>query len=210
VLQFTPDYAHLNMSARDVHRMPLLEVRTSLQNGLILVLAGPLLVLVTFLPTNAGATVRVFAFLFGVTSTGFGIRLLRNPAVLIKVTELGIMVHANREGVSVSPSVFRDLFIPWERVESMKYFNQKQARAADLSWVGAWGAYTDPCIVLRVRMEPDWPPPGTMRHDSRTRKAKPGEIYINASVCSPGGAQLWNRIKEIGALHTAAVSSNEP
>jgi hypothetical protein len=199
----------LSMSAHDAHGMSLLQVRTALRNGVIGVLLGPLLVLIAFLPTNASWVFRVFVFLFGVTITGFGIRRLGNRAVLMKVTELGILVHANIEGVWVSPSLLQDLFIPWQRVEWMKYFNQKQAREAGLTWVGEWGGYTDPCIVLRVRMDPDWPPVGTLRHDLRTRKAKPGEIYVNASVCSPGEEQLWDRIKAMGALHSVLVSPNE-
>jgi hypothetical protein len=106
------------------------------------------------------------------------------------------MLYANAQGVC--PLLAQDLFIPWQRVPSMAYFNQRQARLADLTWVGEWGGgFADPCIVLKVDMDPGWPPPASMRHNSRARKAKPGEIYLNASVCWPGGEELWKRLKAV-------------
>jgi hypothetical protein len=176
------------MTAHDASGMPLLQVRTARYYGLVLVLAGPLLVLIAFLPTNVGAVIRTFAFLFGVTSASFGIRLLRNRGVLIEVTELGIVVHANVDGVSISPS------LPVHSVAACRTDElfQPSAGACGRSHLSrGMGGYTDPCIVLEVRMDRNWPPPGTLRHDLRTQKAK-----LSQCVC-------------VLAKRTAVVGSNQ-
>jgi hypothetical protein len=134
-----------------------------------------------------------------------GIRKLRKRPVMMVVTREGIMIRANADGVCISMSLLRDLFIPWERIECLFYLSSKQVQAEGL-WLasGGWGK-ADPVIVIRIRRDAVWPPSGTLRHDVTTQNARPGEVYVNGQEGSPGGAQLWERLRTIARQHGVSL-----
>jgi len=174
---------------------------------LIWLLAGSLFMLASLVPGRTAP--RVFALLAGIALVGFGIRELRSQSVLLEVTERGIMIFASMGGAGLSNSLRRDLFVPWERVKSVGYPTENQMLAAGLSWPSTSGGFPNPCIVLKARMDPQWPPPGTLRDDFLTRNARPGEIYIRARGCSPSEADLWNRMKAIVTQYGVKVAADE-
>jgi hypothetical protein len=157
-------------------------------------LFGGLLVTLAVPPSRGTGIV---ALLFGFALTAMGIRGTMQRTVLIEVTERGIMFYANADGISVSFSLLRDLFIPWERLEAMRFLTLKQVIAEGLVLVVGGGAVKPGCIALQLRMDPFWPPSGTLRQSGIIRRGKPGEIYFLTSQCSPGGRQLWSQITAV-------------
>jgi hypothetical protein len=143
----------------------------------------------------------VLLLLFGIALTAIGIRGIWQRTVVIEVTERGIMFYANADGVCVSFSLLRDLFIPWERLESIRYLTLKQVIAEGLVLVVGRGAVRPGCIALKLRTDMLWPPPGTLRQGLIMWRGNPGEIYFKTSDCSPGGRQLWNKMTEAVAKY---------
>lgn len=185
----------------------LLQVRQALFYSLILAAAGPPLVLLSLAVAASALSVglRILALLFGLSLTVLGIRKLQNRPVMMELTEHGIMIHANADGVCISASLLHDLFIPWQRVEFMHYLSAKEVQAQGLWRVsGGWGT-ADPIIVIRIRMDEFWPASGTLRGDLLARHARPGEIYLNAVESSPNKAQLWNQVQAIARRYGVAT-----
>jgi hypothetical protein len=89
----------------------------------------------------------------------------RRRTVLIAVPEHGIMIYAKSEAIDVSFSLLEAIFIPWERLEAMRFPDVKQVRAERL-WValGSHSAMIRPgCMGLPLGTDAFWPPRGTVR-----------------------------------------------
>jgi hypothetical protein len=171
---------------------------------MIPLLFGPLMLLGGMLMTLGAPrsrTTGIVVLLVGLGITAMGIRGTRRRTVLIEVTEHGIMIYANADGICVSYSMCRDLFIPWERLESMRFLTPKQISTERL-WVAAGSPIGTPgCVALKLRMDWSWPPPGTLRDGIATRRAKPGEIYLDSMQCSPSGIKLWAQLAPLVAKY---------
>ncbi|HLJ26744.1 MAG TPA: hypothetical protein VKY85_08545 [Candidatus Angelobacter sp.] len=177
----------------------LLVVRQAIFYALILAVAGPPLVLLSVFAAASALSfgLRILALLFGLSLTVVGIRKLQNRPVMMELTERGIMIHANADGVCISKSLQRDLFIPWQRIEFMSYLTRKEVREQGLRMVsGAWGA-ADPAIVIRIRTDEIWPQHGTLRDNFVTRSSRPNEIYLDVVECSPSETRLWAQAQAI-------------
>lgn len=183
-----------------------LQVRMSARLGVIWIVGGVAFLVAAFLPdTGVSIVFRLIALFMGPLLLLSGIQELKHRRVVMEVTAEGILLCGNVRGTTISPLVLRPLLIPWQRVKGMEYFDQKRARLAGLTWVGEWGGYTDPCIVVSIREDAGWPPPAILRRGPRTLKAKPGEIPINVSMCEPGGLELWRRLQSIYAAHRSGL-----
>ena len=54
---------------------------------------------------------------------------------MMEMTERGIMIHANADGVCISKSLLRDLFVPWQRIEFMYYYlSRKEVGSKAFGW----------------------------------------------------------------------------
>ena len=137
--------------------------------------------------------------LFGAGLTWMALRGIGRRTVLIEVRERGIIIYANPEAIDVSFSLLRDLFIPWERLEAMRFLDFKQVRAERLGMAlgGGWALIGQGCIGLKLRTDGGWPPPGTLRQGRIMERAKPGEIYLRTADCSPTGRKLWNEMASL-------------
>lgn len=167
---------------------------------------GPVFLLVggimMFVPE--GRFGAVVMFLFGIGLIWMAIRRRGKRELLIEVTEDGIMIYARASVTCASFSLLRDLFIPWERLEAMRFITRKQIHA-ELLWMALGRGPIGPgCIGLKLRTDFFWPPPGTLRGGAIMRRAKPGEIYLNPELCSPTGLDLWKQISEIAERHAGA------
>jgi hypothetical protein len=167
---------------------------------IIPLLFGPLMLfggLLVMLEAPQSRGTGIVTLLVGFALTALGIRETRQRTVLIEITERGIMFYANADGICVSFSLRRDLFIPWERLESMRFLTLRQVIAEGLILVVGRGPVRPGCIALKLRMDPFWPPSGTLRQGLIIRRGRPGEIYFLTSGCSPGGRQLWSQIMSV-------------
>jgi hypothetical protein len=158
---------------------------------------GPLMLfggtLVAFgVPGSRGTGILMILLGFGFTA--MAIRGTRQRAVMIEVTERGIFFDASTD---VSFSLLRDLFLPWERLESMRFLTRRQIIDEGLLVVVGRGFAKPGCIALKLRTDALWPPSGTLRRGMVMRRGKPGEIYLLTSNCSPGGWQLWEQMTAI-------------
>jgi hypothetical protein len=174
----------------------MLQVRVAPRYGWVGIVGGPMFVIAALMPADGLPWLfRILGLPFGAAMTVMAYRQIKTPPIILEVTDVGILVRA-RTGVVLTRSLSQTLFIPWSRVRSMYYLDSREV-PRHLYWTSAWAVVTDPLIVLRIVMDEDWPPLGAMRHDFLTRRGRPDEIYVNAHVCSPGGAQLWARMREI-------------
>ena len=174
----------------------LLQVRVAPRYAWIGIFGGPMFVAAALAPGDGLPWLfRLFAVPFGVAMTVLAYRQIKTPSVIMQVTDCGILVRA-RTGVGLTRSLSQSLFIPWSRVQSIYYLASKEV-PKHLEWTAAWATLIDPLIVLRILMDKDWPPSGTMRHDFLTGQGRPDEIYVNANVGSPGREHLWARMTEI-------------
>lgn len=188
-----------------VHGTPLLQVRPAAYHLMIPLLVGPPLLigglLAAFTPKMSG-TGLLMAF-FGGGMIWMGVRFIRYKPVLMEVGERGIMIWAKPEAIDVSFSLLKDLFIPWERLETMRFLGPKELSAEHL-WltVGSGSTPIRPgCIGLTLRMDPFWPPPGTVRDGITMKWAKPGEIYLRTAECLPGGKRLWSEMATLASKY---------
>jgi hypothetical protein len=186
------------------HGATLLRVIPAAFHLMIPLLFGPLMLLGGILLTLGAPKSRgtgIVMLLVGLGVTAMGIRGTRRRTLLIEVTERGIMIYANADGICVSYSMRRNLFIPWERLKSMRFLTPKQISAGRL-WVAAGSPLGTPgCVVLRLRMDWSWPPLGTLRNGITTRRGKPGEIYLDSMQCSPSGMKLWGQLAPLVAKY---------
>lgn len=180
----------------------LLTIRQALFYSLILVIGG-LIALIFSLVAPASEFhlgLRILVCLFGLSLLAVGIRHLRNRPLMMELREGGILIHANADGVCISTSLLRDLFIPWQRMDSIHYLTSTEVNAQGLWRVsGGWGK-ADPVVMIRISMDWSWPPSGTLR-DLVARGGRPGEIYLNLEECAPGKIQLWQQIEAIAGRH---------
>jgi len=187
------------------HGAPLLQVVPASHHLWIPLLIGPPLLLggifATLAPKMTG-TGLIMVF-FGAGLMWMATRRLRRRTVLIEVTERGIMIYAKPEAIDVSFSLLEDMFIPWERLEAVRFLDRKQISAERL-WValGSGNSVIGPgCVGLKLRRDAFWPPPGTVRGGISMRQAKPGEIYLRTGECSPGGRKLWAEMAALAAKY---------
>lgn len=137
------------------------------------------------------------ALAFGLMMLGFAIREWRHPAVLFEISSTGILLHASNDGISGSLSILKDLFVPWERIEAMRYIDWRSLRPSKTGMVaGNW-----PVIALKIRTDGEWPPSGTLRKDFLVKPT--GEIYLDAFNGSPNGARL---VAQINAIREKAIA----
>ncbi len=197
----------VDMSEPRLNGAVLLLVHEALFYSVVGVVGGPTMVVFSLFARGNGlwAGWRMLGLLFGLVVTVLGIRDLWNRPVLMELTERGIMVHA-KAGVSISMSLLRDLFIPWERIQCIYYLSGDEVQARGLWLVSGGRGTANAVIVLRVRMDGVWPNNGTLRDDLATRRARPGEIYLNAFKCSPGETELWEQVQAIARLHGVSIS----
>lgn len=203
----------LNTGKAEKYGALLLVVRQALFYSLILVVAGPPLVLLSLLAPakDLSLGLRMLALLFGMSLTAVGIRKLRNRPVMMEITERGIMIHANAGGVRISVSLLQDLFIPWQRIDLMYYLSSKEVQTQGLWRVsGGWGK-ADPVIVIRLKPDAPWPAIGILRNDSLTRNARPGEIYLNVVESLPKEKKLWDQVRTIARRYgVSAPDDHQP
>lgn len=185
------------------HGRTLLQIRASVFQRWFPLLAGPPMLIagmfLIFVPGQRG--IGVVMLLFGVGFTAIAIRGSWQKAVLIEVQERGIQFYANVNGICVSFSLLRDLFIPWERLEVMRFLTLKQVIAEGIILTLGRGPVRPGCIALQLKMDAFWPPPGTLREGRIMQRAKTGEIYFLTSECTPAGKKLWTQMTGVVARY---------
>jgi hypothetical protein len=124
--------------------------------------------------------------LLGLVGIINGVRNAINPQVLFEVTSRGILMFVEGN-ISISPP----FFIPWERVESMKY--------EVLSVTQGNQGYKIKVIGLNVRTDKTWSPAGRLNWNY---KQSTDYIYLDANTGSPHGTDLFHQVKEIKARYS--------
>lgn len=115
---------------------------------------------------------------------GFGIQQLLNRPVIFEAMENGILLYSNADGLSGSRSIVKDLFVPWERIEAMRFIKWRERRPSKTGFAGGmW-----PVIALKIRTDDFWPAPGILRTDFLVKPT--GEIYLDAFNGSLRGRQV--------------------
>lgn len=185
------------------HGTPLLQVRPAAFHLIISLVAGPPLLIggIFAMFDRKMSGTGMLMVVFGAGLLWMGVRLIRRRPVLMEVTDRGIMIWSKAEAINVSFSLLKDLFVPWERLEYMRFLSSKQIWAEHLSLTVGRGPYSPGFIALKLRMDPFWPPPGTIRGGIIMQRAKPGEIYIRTVECSPSGERLWKEMTALAAKY---------
>lgn len=182
--------------ASEVPPAPALTVRQAAYLWTIPLVMGPLILICgmfeVFAPKIIGT--GLLLVFFGAGLIWMATRLMRRLPVLMEVSERGIMIYA-----SASYAVRSELFIPWERLELMRFLGKKELSQEHLWFAvrNGFGPVLPGCIGLRLRMDAFWPGLGALRRDNKTRRARPDEIFLLSGECSPGGKELW---REMAAL----------
>lgn len=188
------------------HGTSLLRVRPAAYHLMIPLLIGPPLLIggmfAVFSPKMTGT--GLLMLFFGAGMIWMGTRFIRYKPILMELSERGIMIWSNPEAINVSFSLLRDLFVPWERLERMRFLGFKELRAEHLFLTVGRGPIRPGCIGLTLQMDPLWPPPGTIRAGIIMRNAKPGEIYLRTADCSPGGRKLWSEMAALARKYAGA------
>lgn len=137
-----------------------------------------------------------------------GLVSLLRPMVLFEATPSGIMLYAETktDRMTISQSITQDLFVPWDRIESIRFLNHEQAHAAGL-WLmaGTTSTYTHPFVVLRIRRDLNWPPIFSMRLGQRN--TRPDEIYLDAYVGSLRHIRMYQKLEELRSRYSNPVPS---
>jgi len=178
----------------------LLRVTPAAFHTIIPLVCGPMMLFggtaVAFgVPGSRGTGILMILFGFGLTA--MGIRGTWRDIVLIEVTERGIIFYSNTYGVRICFALRKSLFIPWERLESMRFLTLRQLSDEGLLLVLGRGVVRPGCIALKLRIDAMWPAPGTIREGILMRRAKLGEIYFRTADCTPAGSQLWEEMTAV-------------
>jgi hypothetical protein len=190
------------------HGATLLRVTPGVFYSIIPLVCGPLMLfggIAVALGVPGSRGMGILMLLFGFGLTAMGIRGTWEHAVLIELTEHGIMFHSNTGGVRICFALRKGLFIPWERLESIRFLTLRQLRDEGLLLVLGRGLVRPGCVGLKLRMDGLWPPPGTIREGIIMRRGKPGEIYFRTAECTPAGRQLWDEMTSIVKKHGIQV-----
>jgi hypothetical protein len=174
----------------------LLQVRPAAFYMIIPLVCGPLMLfggVAVALGVPGSRGVGILMLLFGFGMTAMGIRGAMRHSVVIEVTERGIMLYSSADGARICFSLLHSLFIPWERLESMRFLTMRQLIDEGLLLLLGRGLVRPGCIGLKLRMDALWPPPGTIREGMIMRRAKPGEIYFRTADCAPTGQAIVER-----------------
>ena len=134
-----------------------------------------------------------------------GLVSLLRPMVLFEATPSGIMLYAETketDRMTISQSITEDLFVPWDRIESIRFLNHEQAHAAGL-WLmaGTPSTYTHPFVVLKIRRDLNWPPMFSMRLGQKN--TRPDEIYLDAYVGSLRHIRMYVKLEELRATYSS-------
>jgi hypothetical protein len=195
------------------HGATLLRVTPAAVYSIIPLVCGPMMLfggtVVAFgVPGSRGTGILMVLFGFGLTAMGF--RGTWEQIVLIEVTERGIMFHSKTDGVRICFALRKSLFIPWDRLESLRFLTLRQLTDEGVLLVIGRGLVGPGCVALKLRMDALWPPPGTIRDGMVMRRAKPGEIYFRTADCKPPGKQLWEEMTAVVKKYGNEVSVIEP
>ncbi|MDQ6785320.1 MAG: hypothetical protein M3033_00675 [Acidobacteriota bacterium] len=128
--------------------------------------------------------------LLGLVGIMNGIRNIINPQLLFEVTSRGILMYVEGN-ISLSPP----FFIPWERVESMKY----EVRTT----FDVGHRHTIKVVALKVRTDETWSPVGCLKWNYEQLT---GYIYLDAFTGAPHDTDLFHQVEKIKAQYSPMTS----
>ena len=123
--------------------------------------------------------------LLGLFAVVHGVRNVINSAVLFAVTNRGVLMFMEGDGVRLASP----FFVPWERVESMEY---QERRGAD----GSGDSFTSKTVALKVRTDETWTP---AEYLTRNYEKSAGCVHLDAFTGTVRGEELLRRLQGIKA-----------